>query len=79
MSLFLQKVARSSFSLLVRVVDGLADCDFDDPTVTELLTQFMAELVADGELNLAQALRSKFIQECGMNLERSALASLSLR
>jgi len=56
-------VARSSFSLLVRVVDGLADCDFDDPTVTELLTEFMAELVADGELNLARALRSKFIQK----------------
>ena len=58
-----QRVARSSFSLLVRVVDGLADCDFDDPTVTELLTEFMAELVADGELNLARALRSKFIQK----------------
>ena len=59
----MQKVARSSFSLLVRVVDGLADCDFDDATVTELLTEFMAELVADGELNLARALRSKFIQK----------------
>ena len=56
-------MARSSFSLLVRVVDGLADCDFDNPTVTELLTEFMAELVADGELNLARALRSKFIQK----------------
>lgn len=58
-----QRVARCSFSLLVRVVDGLADCDFDDTAVMELLTEFMAELVADGELILARALRSKFIQK----------------
>ena len=29
----------------------------------ELLTDFMAELVEDGELILARALRSKFIQK----------------
>ena len=87
-----QRVARSSFSLLVsfhrsdqglqnhivynktrcnifcslkqvRVVDGLVDCDFEDTYVMELLTDFMAELVADGELILARALRSKFIQK----------------
>ena len=49
--------------LKVRVVDGLVDCDFSDTCVMELLTDFMAELVADGELILARALRSKFIQK----------------
>ena len=45
------------------MVDGLVDCDFGDTCVMELLTDFMAELVADGELILARALRSKFIQK----------------
>ena len=49
------------FILKVRVVDGLVDCDFSDTCVMELLTDFMAELVADGELILARALRSKSI------------------
>ena len=44
-------------------MDGLVDCDFEDTCVMELLTDFMAELVADGELILARALRSKFIQK----------------
>ena len=52
-----------TYSLQVRVVDGLVDCDFEDTCVMELLTDFMAELVADGELILARALRSKFIQK----------------
>ena len=47
----------------VRIVDGLADCDFQDTCVMELLTDFMSELVSDGELMLARALRSKFIQK----------------
>jgi hypothetical protein len=52
-----------NYTLQVRVVDGLVDCDFEDTCVMELLTDFMAELVADGELILARALRSKFIQK----------------
>ena len=47
----------------VRIVDALADCDFQDTCVMELLTDFMSELVSDGELMLARALRSKFIQK----------------
>ncbi|CAB4057347.1 RAPGEF1 [Lepeophtheirus salmonis] len=53
---------KSAFSLMVRVVDCLADCDFQDVEVMELLTKFMSELVSDGELMLSRALRSKFIQ-----------------
>ena len=45
------------------MVDGLVDCDFEDTLVMELLTEFMAELVADGELILSRALRLKFIQK----------------
>ena len=49
--------------LQVRVVHGLADCDFQDTSVMELLSDFIAELVNDGELMLARALRTKFIQK----------------
>ena len=45
------------------MVDCLVDCDFEDTLVMELLTEFMAELVADGELILSRALRLKFIQK----------------
>lgn len=45
------------------MVDGLADCDFQDTSVMELLSDFIAELVSDEELILARALRTKFIQK----------------
>ena len=51
------------FFFQVRVVHGLADCDFQDTSVMELLSDFIAELVNDGELMLARALRTKFIQK----------------
>ena len=51
------------YFLQVRVVHGLADCDFQDTSVMELLSDFIAELVNDGELMLARALRTKFIQK----------------
>lgn len=58
-----KRVAHCAFSLMVRVVDGLADCDFQDNSVMELLSDFIAELVNDAELILARALRTKFIQK----------------
>jgi len=58
-----KRVAHCAFSLMVRVVHGLADCDFQDTSVMELLSDFIAELVNDGELMLARALRTKFIQK----------------
>lgn len=61
--LYLDIVARIDISFQVRVVDGLADCDFQDTSVMELLSDFIAELVSDGELILARALRTKFIQK----------------
>eukprot|EP00095_Tigriopus_kingsejongensis_P010167 maker-scaffold202_size261857-snap-gene-0.15 protein:Tk10167 transcript:maker-scaffold202_size261857-snap-gene-0.15-mRNA-1 annotation:"guanine nucleotide-releasing factor 2-like" len=57
------RAARSSFSLMVRVVDSLIDCDFQDSDVIKNLSDFIAELVSDGELLLARALRTKFIQK----------------
>ena len=47
-----KRVAHCAFSLMVRVVDGLADCDFQDTLVMELLSDFIAELVIDSELIL---------------------------
>ena len=44
-------------------MDSLIDCDFQDSEVVKNLSDFMAELVADGELLLARALRTKFIQK----------------
>jgi hypothetical protein len=47
--------------LQVRVVHGLADCDFQDTSVMELFSNFIAELVNDGELILACAMQNKFV------------------
>ena len=43
------------------MVHGLADCDFQDTSVMELLSDFIAELVNDGELILARAMQTKFV------------------
>ena len=55
------RISRNSFSLLVRVVDGLSDVDFLNKTLLEKLTKFITSLVETGELGLARALRSQFI------------------
>ena len=43
------------------MVHRLADCDFQDTSVMELLRDFIAELVNDGELMLASAMQNKFV------------------
>ena len=55
------RISRNAFSLLVRVVDGLADVDFSNKPLLEKLTNFITNLVESGELGLARALRSQFI------------------
>ena len=55
------RISRNSFSLLVRVVDGLSDVDFLNKSLLEKLTSFITSLVESGELGLARALRSQFI------------------
>ena len=55
------RISRNAFSLLVRVVDGLADVDFSNKPLLERLTSFITSLVETGELGLARALRSQFI------------------
>ena len=57
------RAARSSFSLIVRIVDWLIDSDFHATDVMRNLSDFIAELVGGGELLLARALRSKFIEK----------------
>ena len=57
------KEARGAFSLLVRIVDSLMDCDLADKEVVASLTSFMAELIENGDLLLARALRTKFSQK----------------
>ena len=57
------RAARSSFSLIVRIVDWLIDSDFHAADVMGNLSDFIAELVGGGELLLARALRSKFIEK----------------
>ena len=57
------RISRNAFSLLVRVVDGLADVDFSNKPLLEKLTNFITNLVTSGELGLARALRSQFIMK----------------
>jgi hypothetical protein len=53
----------SVFIFQVRVVDSLIDTDFHAISVMQNLSDFIAELVTDGELLLARAIRSKFIEK----------------
>ena len=48
---------------LVRVVHGFADCDYQDTSVMKFFSDFFAELVNDGKIMLAYALRTKYIQK----------------
>lgn len=57
------RISRNAFSLLVRVVDTLADGDFANKPLLEMLTSFITSLVECGELGLARALRSQLIMK----------------
>ena len=57
------RISRNAFSLLVRVVDGLADVDFQNKSLLEKLTNFITSLIEKGDLGLARALRSQFIMK----------------
>lgn len=41
----------------------MVDCDFQEAQVIKNLSDFIAELVSEGDLCLARALRTKFIQK----------------
>ena len=58
-----RRASRAAFSLLVRVVDGLAEVDFEDKILLQNLTQFITSLIENGNLGLARALRSQFIMK----------------
>ena len=55
------RLSRAAFSLLVRVVDSLAEVDFLNKVLLEKLTEFITSLIKKGNLGLARALRSQFI------------------
>jgi len=57
------RISRNAFSLLVRVVDGLADVDFQNKSLLGELVRFITSLIEAGELGLARALRSQFIMK----------------
>ncbi len=56
-----RRCSRAAFSLLVRVVYGLSEVDFQDKVLLQKLTDFITSLIENGNLGLARALRSQFI------------------
>ncbi|XP_017470048.1 PREDICTED: guanine nucleotide-releasing factor 2 [Rhagoletis zephyria] len=57
-----QRVARETFSLLMRVVDGLTCMDLTDQLLS-LIVEFNYQLVCAGQLYLAKTLRSIFVEK----------------
>ncbi|XP_004529495.1 guanine nucleotide-releasing factor 2 isoform X3 [Ceratitis capitata] len=57
-----QRVARETFSLLMRVVDGLTSMDLTDQLLS-LIVEFNYQLVCAGQLYLAKTLRSIFVEK----------------
>ena len=45
------------------MVDSLIDCDMSDPDLIKNISGFISDLVSDGELLLARALRTQFIHK----------------
>uniref|UniRef100_A0A0A1XMU3 CRK SH3-binding GNRP n=1 Tax=Zeugodacus cucurbitae TaxID=28588 RepID=A0A0A1XMU3_ZEUCU len=57
-----QRVARETFSLLMRVVDGLTSMDLTDQLLA-LIVEFNYQLVCAGQLYLAKTLRGIFVEK----------------
>ncbi|XP_067641656.1 guanine nucleotide-releasing factor 2 isoform X2 [Eurosta solidaginis] len=64
-----QRVARETFSLLMRVVDGLTSMDLTDQLLT-LIVEFNYQLVCAGQLYLAKTLRSIFVEKVTLYREQ---------
>lgn len=58
-----QRVGRSAFSLLIRVVDDLALSELEDKLMRQII-DFQSHLISSGDLVLAKALRMKFLEKC---------------
>ncbi|KAG1714351.1 Rap guanine nucleotide exchange factor 1 [Nymphon striatum] len=58
-----QRAARNAFSLLVRVVDDMSVGETESKVMNSL-TNFVSQLLSDGELVLARVLREKMIEKC---------------
>ncbi|XP_062584214.1 rap guanine nucleotide exchange factor 1-like isoform X5 [Saccostrea cucullata] len=58
-----KKVARNTFSLLIRVIDELSQKEMNQAT-TEKMMSLVFELLCQGDLMLAKVLRKKVIEKC---------------
>lgn len=67
-----QRTGRHAFSLLVNVVDDLALSELDETLMRQII-DFQSQLVASGDLGLAKALRTKFLEKCTTRRLRNAV------
>ncbi|PVD22333.1 hypothetical protein C0Q70_18143 [Pomacea canaliculata] len=58
-----KKLARNSFSLLIRVIDELGHTELDEEVVCRQV-ELVYELLCQGELGLARLLRRKLLEKC---------------
>ncbi|XP_011440592.3 rap guanine nucleotide exchange factor 1 isoform X4 [Magallana gigas] len=58
-----KKVARNTFSLLIRVIDELSRKEMDQATTQKMMT-LVFELLCQSDLMLAKVLRKKVIEKC---------------
>ncbi|XP_066595509.1 guanine nucleotide-releasing factor 2-like isoform X3 [Prorops nasuta] len=75
-----QRAAREAFSLLVRVVSDLTISDLDN-VLMQTLTEFVRQLVCNGDLTMAKALRVKILEKYDAKQLQAAqpiLSSLSV-
>ncbi|XP_076302057.1 C3G guanyl-nucleotide exchange factor isoform X10 [Lasioglossum baleicum] len=75
-----QRTAREAFALLVRVVSDLTISDLDD-TLLQTLMEYVLQLVCNGDLTMAKALRVKILEKHQAKQLQSAqpiLSSLSV-
>ena len=66
-----QRAARNAFSLLVGVVDDLALSELEEKLMRKII-DFQSQLVSSGDLVLAKALRTKFLEKCTARRLRNA-------
>ncbi|XP_022322491.1 uncharacterized protein LOC111123983 isoform X7 [Crassostrea virginica] len=58
-----KKVARNTFSLLIRVIDELSQKEMDQSTIQKMM-KLVFELLCQSDLMLAKVLRKKVIEKC---------------
>uniref|UniRef100_T1J7M1 CRK SH3-binding GNRP n=1 Tax=Strigamia maritima TaxID=126957 RepID=T1J7M1_STRMM len=72
-----QRAARNAFSLLVRVVDDICVNDVEE-IILQTLMDFVYQLLCNGDLMLARALRKKILEKCESKRRANATAVILL-